>query len=157
MDLEAFQGEHPTRLSNDPPSNLESLIQAAKGDYGMTDSLFIDTFDRHLPQILYAFSALSTVSQMYGYLTSLIVDGQSLESWGAAPMLHSAIITISPISSVGNHSRSADSTDYPQYWSHTASRYAALRKIFANMLSWLQRTHTSSIDVEPKATSILRL
>ena len=97
--LQAYHGEHPTRLANDPPPNLGSVKQSAKEGYRLTDSLFITKFDTYLPADLISLLNTFPTYAKYGNLASPIVDGQSLETGGTTPMLHFATITISPTSS----------------------------------------------------------
>lgn len=49
IELQAYQGAHLTRLSDDPLPNLGSLIEAATRSNQVPDSLNIDKFDVYLP------------------------------------------------------------------------------------------------------------
>ena len=126
MELQAYQGEHSTRLSNDPPPNLGSLIQAAKGGCGLTDSLFIDKFDRDLPADLICL--LSAVQRMANVRKAGISDRRWSESrdWGHYSYATFCDYNNQPnIIQLGKVRGRLTVRIYPQYWPHTARRHAA--------------------------------
>ena len=49
IELQAYQGAHLTRLSDEPSPDLGSLIEAARRSYEYPDRLAIDKFDGYLP------------------------------------------------------------------------------------------------------------